>query len=102
VEASRDKTLTQPPPAASTPASRCHLWAERSRVLIIQRRFIVVSGLPASGKSTLARQLAPAFGLPLYDKDDILAALFDMMGPVDADLRQRLSVLEQLGAAPAE
>jgi AAA domain len=59
--------------------------------MIIQRRFIVVSGLPASGKSTLARQLAPAFGLPLYDKDDILEALFDTMGPANADLRHRLS-----------
>ncbi len=59
--------------------------------MIIQRRFIVGSGLPASGKSTLAKQLAPAFGLPLYDKDDILEALFDTMGPVDADLRHRLS-----------
>ncbi len=58
---------------------------------LIERRFIVVSGLPASGKSTLARQLAPAFGLPFYDKDDILEALFDTMGPIDADLRQRLS-----------
>ena len=57
----------------------------------IQRRFIVVSGLPASGKSTVAKQLASVLGLPFYDKDDILKSLFDAMGPVDADLRQRLS-----------
>lgn len=38
--------------------------------------FVVVSGLPASGKSTLARSLAHQLGLPLFDKDDFLEAHF--------------------------
>ncbi len=38
---------------------------------------IVVSGLPASGKSTLGRQLAAALGVVLLDKDELLEALFD-------------------------
>jgi len=46
----------------------------------MDKRFIVVSGLPASGKSTLARRLAPALGLPLLDKDEILERLFDLSG----------------------
>lgn len=65
---------------------------------------VIVSGLPASGKTTLARALAPLLGLPLYDKDDILEALFDSLGVADAAARQRLSrasdvVLERLAAA---
>ena len=58
---------------------------------MVNRPFIAVSGLPASGKTTIARQIALALGLPLYDKDAILEALFDTMAPVDFDLRQRLS-----------
>ena len=55
------------------------------------RPFIVVSGLPASGKTTLAARLAEILGLPLFDKDDILEALFERAGAVDAAARQRLS-----------
>ncbi len=62
---------------------------------------VIVSGLPASGKSTLARKLAPALALPLLDKDDILEGLFEAVGTGDADWRQRLSrasdeILERL------
>jgi hypothetical protein len=43
----------------------------------MDRTFVVVSGLPASGKTTLARRLADGLGLPLLDKDDILDRLFE-------------------------
>jgi chloramphenicol 3-O-phosphotransferase len=52
---------------------------------------IVLSGLPCSGKSTLARQLAPALSLPVIDKDDILERLFESQGIGDAAWRRRLS-----------
>jgi gluconate kinase len=55
------------------------------------RLFVVVSGLPASGKTTLARRLAPALRLPLVDKDDILEALFNALGSKDLAWRQTLS-----------
>ena len=55
------------------------------------RPFIVVSGLPASGKTTLAIKLAEALGLPLFDKDHILEALFEHAETVDVATRQRLS-----------
>ncbi|KQX57938.1 hypothetical protein ASE09_23515 [Streptomyces sp. Root66D1] len=55
------------------------------------RAFVVVSGLPASGKSTLARGLAARLGLPLLDKDVILEALYDSLGVGDQGWRHRLS-----------
>ncbi len=55
------------------------------------RPFVIVSGLPASGKTTLARRLAPDLELPVIDKDDILESLFDSRGVGDADWRRALS-----------
>ncbi|HSS52466.1 MAG TPA: AAA family ATPase [Thermoanaerobaculia bacterium] len=55
------------------------------------RRFLVISGLPASGKTTLGRRLAGALGLPLLDKDEILEALFEGLGVGDTQWRNRLS-----------
>jgi len=37
--------------------------------------FVVVSGIPGSGKTTLAHQLAPHLALPVVDKDDFLERL---------------------------
>ena len=51
-------------------------------------RLVVVSGLPASGKSTVARTLAGALGLPLLDKDVFLEALFASDGIGDAAWRR--------------
>jgi len=54
-------------------------------------RFIIVSGLPASGKSTVASAVAGALDLPLLDKDAFLEALFDSQGTGDAAWRRALS-----------
>lgn len=53
--------------------------------------FVIFSGLPASGKTTLARSLAAHIGLPLLDKDDILEQLFDQHRNIDEALRSQLS-----------
>jgi glucokinase len=53
--------------------------------------FVVISGLPGSGKTTLGRRLAPALNLPLIDKDDILEHLFAAKGTGDAAWRRALS-----------
>jgi thymidylate kinase len=53
--------------------------------------FIIFSGLPASGKSSIARELAPRVRLPLLDKDDFLEALFDERGSAGLGSRSSLS-----------
>ena len=53
--------------------------------------YIIISGIPGSGKSTLGKGLSTALGLPMLDKDDILEAMFDSLGIGDMDWRKRLS-----------
>jgi glucokinase len=55
------------------------------------RPFLIISGLPASGKTTLGHCLAQALYLPFLDKDEILEALFEGLGVGDAEWRNRLS-----------
>ena len=47
--------------------------------------FVVVSGAPASGKTTLARAIAPALGLPLVAKDTIKEALMSVLPVPDVE-----------------
>ena len=53
--------------------------------------FVVLSGLPVSGKTTLAHRLAPRLGLPALDKDAILESLYDANGVGDEGWRRALS-----------
>jgi predicted kinase len=54
-------------------------------------RWIILTGLPATGKSTLARQLAARCRLPLLAKDDFKERLLDAAGPVNAVRSRELS-----------
>jgi len=45
-------------------------------------RFVVITGLPGTGKTTLARQLSIRHGLPLICKDVIKEPLLDVLGSV--------------------
>lgn len=53
---------------------------------------IVVSGLPASGKTSIGKALASELALPFLDKDLFLETLFDERGIGDGDWRRRLSM----------
>ncbi len=52
---------------------------------------IAITGLPASGKSTLARELARRLRAPLLAKDSIKEPLLDVLGPGDRSHSRRLS-----------
>jgi len=52
---------------------------------------LIISGIPASGKSTIARALSEALGLEMWDKDEILEDLFNKRGAGDAQWRTVLS-----------
>lgn len=52
--------------------------------------YIVVTGAPGSGKTSLAQRLGPAFGLPVLGKDTIKAALVEVLGADTVQESRRL------------
>ncbi|WP_371226691.1 AAA family ATPase [Roseovarius sp. 2305UL8-3] len=50
-----------------------------------------MTGLPASGKTSLGRQLADGLGWPCLDKDDFLETLYNDQPVLDMTMRRRLS-----------
>lgn len=55
------------------------------------RGLVVVSGLPGSGKTTVAEGLAHALSIPSLDKDAFLEALFQSETPREVQHRRSLS-----------
>lgn len=47
---------------------------------VSRKSCILVAGMPASGKSTLAGQLSRQLGIPMFSKDDIKEKLYDTVG----------------------
>lgn len=54
-------------------------------------RLLIVTGLPATGKSTLATELAARYRLPLLAKDIFKESLLGAAGAVDAARSRKLS-----------
>jgi predicted kinase len=65
------------------------LRPQRCRV-VIETVFVVVSGPPASGKSTLAPRLAHDLGLPLVAKDTIKDALMSVLPVPDVESSRQI------------
>lgn len=61
-------------------------------------RVIALAGLPGTGKSTLARELARQLGAPLLDKDRVRAALF-APGEIEYSREQDDLVMECIWSA---
>jgi predicted kinase len=57
-----------------------------------QPALLIVTGHPATGKTTLARKLAAALALPLVSKDMLKESLFDSLGWSDRDWSMRVGV----------
>lgn len=55
------------------------------------QQLVVLSGLPASGKTTVGRAIAGRLGVPYVDKDDLLEQLFVTRGVGDVEHRRGLS-----------
>ncbi len=55
-------------------------------------RLIVVSGLPASGKTTLGKEVARRLGIPFFSKDAIKERLFDERGFSDRAWSKQLGI----------
>lgn len=53
--------------------------------------FIIVSGLPAAGKTAIGKYVSRKMALPFLDKDDLLEQEFERYESIDLDLRQNLS-----------
>jgi len=67
-----------------------------------RRPFVVVTGIPGSGKTTLARRVGLLLALEVLDKDDILESLFEARGVRDWAWRRILSrTSDELLAAQA-
>jgi len=74
-------------PSATPPAVTDHLQRSAKEM----NRYVIISGVPASGKSTVARAIARKLALPVFDKDDFLESLFEGHGVGDMESRRALS-----------
>lgn len=55
------------------------------------QKLVVLSGLPATGKSTVGKAIADALDVPHVDKDELLEQLFESHGTGDVEHRKTLS-----------
>lgn len=59
-------------------------------ILIMKPLLVIITGLPATGKTTLAKRLSQETGLPLLEKDAFKVIMFDHLGWQDRDYSQKI------------
>ena len=57
----------------------------------MRHQHLILTGIPASGKSAIGRALSEELGLEMFDKDEILEDLFNEKGVGDVHWRTALS-----------
>jgi predicted kinase len=57
---------------------------------MLNKVLIVINGLPATGKTTLGRQIADRFGIPIFSKDDFKETIFDRLGWSDREWSKKV------------
>lgn len=67
------------------PASTCYTPGMMRRPTLI-----LVSGAPATGKTTIAKELSTRLRIPLFSKDAIKESLFESLGWIDREWSRRL------------
>src|SRR5438270_2801998 len=91
-------TLSSARPSSARPSSSCRARTLHNRgamrVKIRKRpRLVIVSGSSASGKSSIARELAAELELAYLALDDVKEGLFDSLGvPKDEAESERLDI----------
>ncbi|XLQ20195.1 MAG: AAA family ATPase [Candidatus Moraniibacteriota bacterium] len=55
-------------------------------------KIIVVTGVPASGKTVFAQKVGNKFNLPLFSKDSLKELLFDYVGVENRDLSRKFGM----------
>lgn len=55
-------------------------------------KLLIIAGMPSAGKSTIAKEISKALGLPVLEKDEIKEELFDTLGYADRAEKRKLDV----------
>lgn len=55
-------------------------------------KLIIVTGLPATGKTWLAKELSNSFHIPLFSKDPLKISLLELLGTVDRAWDRKIGI----------
>lgn len=59
----------------------------------MRNKIVIITGLPASGKTTIGKELARRMSIPFVSKDDIKELMFDGLGWKDREWSKKLGLI---------